>query len=84
MPLPRIIFTRHAEEMLAERNIERAWVESTVASPESVEADPKRPEVLRAYRRIPEHGGRSLRVVYALAGDRVRIVTAFFDRQHRP
>jgi hypothetical protein len=70
--------------MLIERNIERTWVETTIASPESVEADPERPEVLRAYRRIPEHGGRFLRVVYALAGDSVRIVTVFFDRRHKP
>ena len=84
MTLPRIIFTRHAEEMLVERNIERAWIESTIASPDSVEADPKRPEVVRAYRRIPECGGRFLRVVYALAGDSVRIITAFFDRRHIP
>ena len=84
MPLFRVDFSRHAEDMLVERKIERAWVESTVTNPESVEADPKRPEVYRAYRRIPEHGGRSLRVVYTLSGDRVKIITAFFDRQHRP
>jgi hypothetical protein len=78
-----ISFTRHAEDMLAERNIERAWVELTVASPESVQADPKGPGVYRAYRRIPEHGGRFLRVVYTLAGEHIRIVTAFFDRQHK-
>jgi hypothetical protein len=84
MTLIRIDFSRHGEDMLAERKIERAWVESTVTSPESVEADPKRPEVYRAYRRIPEHGGRYLRVVYTLNGDRVKIITAFFDRRHRP
>jgi hypothetical protein len=70
--------------MLAERNIERAWVESTIACPDIVEADPKRPEVYRAYRRFPEQGNRSLRVVYTLAGDRVRVVTAFFDRARKP
>ena len=80
----RISFTRDAEAMLAERNIERAWVEATIASPESVEADPKRPAVYRAYRRFPERGGRFLRVVYTLAGDRVRLVTAFFDRGRKP
>jgi hypothetical protein len=78
---PRIIFTQHAEDMLIERAIDRAWVEATIAAPETVETDSKRPEVLRAFRRIPERGGRYLRVCYALAGDAIRIVTVFFDRR---
>jgi len=59
-----ISFTRHAEEMLAERNIERAWVERTIRDPEEVEND-ERPGAVRAYRAIPERDGRVLRVVYS-------------------
>jgi len=69
--------------MLVERGIERAWVELTIAAPATVETDLERPEVLRAFRRIPERGGRYLRVCYALAGDAIRIVTVFFDRQRK-
>jgi hypothetical protein len=80
----RIIYTRHAEEMLAERNIARAWVEATIAAPEIVIPDPKRPTVHRAYRRITEHGGRYLLVAYVQGPDSVRVVTVFFDRRYRP
>jgi hypothetical protein len=70
--------------MLSERRIEREWVELTVTAPDSIEPDPKGPNVFRGYRRIPEHGGRLLRVVYVLAGDSARVLTAFFDRRHKP
>jgi hypothetical protein len=79
----RIVFTRHAEDMLVERKIERRWVESAVNAPEALESDPKRPETFSAIRQIPEHGGRYLRVVYTLAGGTIKIVTAYFDRRHR-
>jgi hypothetical protein len=75
-----IVLTQHAREMLAERRLERAWIELTIAKPESVKPDPDRPNVFRAYRRIPERGGLWLRVVYVLAGDTAKVITAFFDR----
>ena len=77
-----ISFTRHAEEMLAERNIERAWVERTIRDPEEVEND-ERPGAVRAYRAIPERDGRVLRVVYSKSSDEIRVITAFFDRAKR-
>jgi hypothetical protein len=80
----RVIFTRHADDMLAERKIERTWVELTVRDPETLEGDPGRPNLLRAYRRVPERGGLWLRVVYEPVEDFMRIVTAFFDRSYRP
>ncbi|MBI3702728.1 MAG: DUF4258 domain-containing protein [Rhizobiales bacterium] len=76
----RVIFTQHAETMLAERSIERQWVDRTVAEPDAIEPDPERNNVFRAFRSIPEHQGRVLRVVYALSGNQIRIITAFFDR----
>lgn len=83
MTSPRIVFTRHAEDMLEERKIERIWVETTVSAPESLENDPKRPETFSALRQIPEHGGRYLRVVYTITGGTVKIITAYFDRRYR-
>ena len=77
-----ISFTRHAEEMLAERNIERAWVERTIRDPEEV-VDDERPGAVRAYRAIPERDGRVLRVVYSKSSDEIRVITAFFDRAKR-
>jgi hypothetical protein len=80
---PGLHFTRHAEQMLAERNIERQWIENTIRNPEAIEPDPTRPGVFSAFRSIPERGGRVLRVVYAAAGTTVRIITAYFDRTRR-
>ena len=74
-----LIYTHHAEEMLAERRIQRAWVEQTIRSPDVIETDRDRPEVIRAFRRIPECEGRVLRAAYVVAGETVRVVTVFFD-----
>lgn len=79
----RFTSTAHAAEMLADRRIERAWVEQTVLSPEYVEQDPKHPERMRAFRALPERDGRVLRVVYVRAAEETRIVTLFLDRSRR-
>jgi hypothetical protein len=80
---PRLIFTQHALDMLVERRIERTWVELTIRTPDAAEPDPTRPDVTRAFRRIPERDGRILRVAYVSNGDIVRILTVFFDRARR-
>jgi hypothetical protein len=69
--------------MLVEREIDPSWVEIAIREPDAVEADPKRADVLLAFRRIPERGGRILRVAYVPAGDTVRVLTLFFDRTRR-
>jgi len=79
-----ILFSPHALDMLAERSIERVWVERTVREPDVAGADPLRPDRIRAFRAIPERGGRVLRVVYVQAGEDIRIITAFFDRSRTP
>jgi hypothetical protein len=79
----RIVFSRHAEDMLAERSIERAWVIDTIRSPEIVEPDPNRPNVRRAFRQIVERENRFLRVAYVETADVINVVTTFFDRAKR-
>jgi hypothetical protein len=69
--------------MIAERQIERAWVEETVSNPEIVEPDPYRLGVKRAFRRIPQKGSRYLRVAYAETGDTIKVITLFLDRGKR-
>jgi len=78
----RIHFSRHADDMIVERNIERDWVHDTIRSPDFVESDPDRPDIKRAFRRIPERGNRVLRVAYA-EEDHIRVITLFFDRGRR-
>ncbi|UZF91965.1 DUF4258 domain-containing protein [Bosea sp. NBC_00550] len=73
-------FTNHALAMMAERSIERAWVELTVLEPDQVEPDLRNPEVTRAFRTLPERDGRVLRVVYRRTDTHFRIITMFLDR----
>jgi Domain of unknown function (DUF4258) len=75
-----IVLTAHAEDMLVEREIDRSWVEATILNPAALEADPSQTGAFRAFRRIPERGDRYLRVVYIREADRIRVITAFFDR----
>ncbi len=69
--------------MIAERQIERAWVEETILNPDATEPGPKHPDRTRAFRSIPERDGRVLRVVYARQRDQYRVVTLFLDRGRR-
>ena len=83
MPSPVFVYTTHALDTFALRELEQTWIERTVLKPEATEPDPDHPERTRAYRVVPERGGRILRVVYVRDGDTVRIVTAFLDRGRR-
>ncbi|MFD0938379.1 DUF4258 domain-containing protein [Methylobacterium trifolii] len=80
MPERSFVYTTHAVETLAHRAIEPGWVEAAVLAPDAEEPDPVYPERTRAYRAVPERGGRILRVVYAQDGSTCRIITAFLDR----
>jgi Domain of unknown function (DUF4258) len=83
MTAPRITFTAHASTILTEREIDRGWIELTISDPEETEPDPNRANVVRVFRSIPEREGRVLRVVYSKSDDRIRVITAFFDRARR-
>lgn len=76
-------YTHHAEQMIQERLLLREWVERTVLEPETVEPDPKHPELTRAFRSVPERDGRVLRVVYVGDGENFRVITLFLDRGRR-
>ncbi len=70
----------HAEVVMAERSIKREWLDRVLARPESVETDRDDPEIIHALGKIPEHGGRVLRVVYNGTKKPVRVVPVYFDR----
>ena len=76
-------FTNHAIRALAERTISREWAERTVREPELRQPDPNDPLVERFFRRIPENGGRTLRVVVNTRVAPWRVVSVFFDRSKR-
>ena len=73
--------TKHAQEVLHEREIPVEWMERTLSAPELVLPDPDDATVERRFRRIPEFGGRVLRVAVNMAVEPIRIVSVFFDRK---
>jgi hypothetical protein len=78
-----LIFTTHAQGRMTLRQIEHAWVEAVIDQPERSEPDPHDPALTRAWRRIPERGGRVLRVVFRRSGGDIVVVSTVFDRGAR-
>jgi hypothetical protein len=72
--------TKHAKKVMEERGILDDWVARTFSSPELTRPDPKDAQVEQRFRRIPEFGGRILRVVVNKAVEPKRILSVFFDR----
>lgn len=69
--------------MLRERGLDRDWVEAALEYPDIEEEDPERSGLTRAYKKIPERGGRVLRVVYWRDDEGICVITAFFDRSRK-
>ncbi|NVO15434.1 MAG: DUF4258 domain-containing protein [Rhodoplanes sp.] len=76
-------FTKHAEDAILERELDRSWIERTARDPEWTQPDPKRVGVERRFREIPEYGNRVLRVACVEAEQDIRVLTVFFDRDAR-
>lgn len=72
--------TKHAQKVLEERGIPIEWIERTLSVPECVLPDPGDSTVERRFRRIPEFGGRVLRVAVNTTVEPKRVVSVFFDR----
>ena len=75
--------TKHAQRVLDERGISVEWMQRTLSAPEWVLPDPEDATVERRFRRMPEFGGRVLRVAVNTAVDPNRVVSVFFDRGMR-
>ena len=72
--------TKHAQKVLEERGIQIEWMERTLSAPECLMPDPADATVGRYFRRIPEFGGRVLRVAVNTTVEPNRVVSVFFDR----
>jgi len=83
MPEPGCELTTHAATVVAQREIEIAWIERAIRNAEWIEADRRDPSLTHALARIPERDGRVLRVVYNASVYPPRVVTAYFDRRQR-
>ena len=75
--------TAHAARVLKEREIPVEWAVRVLERPERTEADKADPALRHALARVPEYGGRVLRVVYNGTTTPWRIVTVYFDRKER-
>jgi hypothetical protein len=67
---------------MALRKIPIAWVAATVMQPQRLEPDLD-PALTRAWRRIPEQGGRALRSVFRPSGRDIVVVIVTLDRGAR-
>jgi len=74
--MERVRFTKHAEDMLRERELPRELVVDTVLNPDWTEWETE--EVWHAFRRV---GERVLRVVVKGEKEPYLVITAFFDRR---
>ncbi len=74
-----IELTKHAKEMLQEREIPEEWMWRALGNPDIIEE--KEDGTVHYVKKIPEHGGRFLRVVVNPHTYPQRIITLFFDRR---
>jgi hypothetical protein len=75
----RLFLTMHVARRLAERGLDRAWVERVALQPEWVEPDPL-PDVVRCFGPVPEAGGRVPRVAVADRQGLRHVLSDHFDR----
>jgi hypothetical protein len=72
------IFTKHAEDMMKERNIIKEWIDTTLNQLDWVE---DRTDGNKHYfKKIVDYGSRNLHIVVNSSVNPNKIVTLFFDR----
>ena len=75
--------SRHARDVLEERELPVAWLERVLNAPQRIEPDPDDDELEHRFCRFAEHGNRVLRVVVNKTVRPARVVTLYFDRTMR-
>ena len=79
--IPAFELTRHARDVMREREIPLEWVERAFSRAELVEVSGANLLQENRFCRIPEFGNRVLRVVVNTAFVPPRVVSVFFDRK---
>ncbi|MBV9553722.1 MAG: DUF4258 domain-containing protein [Alphaproteobacteria bacterium] len=80
MAARRLVLTKHAQDMLDEREIPFNWIERVLDAPVFEEPDTTHIGAIRAFAPIVEFGNRMLRVVYYDSEAAIRVITLHFDR----
>lgn len=75
--------SKHAEDVIREREISRDWISLALDAPGRVEKDREDPMLIHALAVIPAHGNRVLRVIYNQAKNPPHVVTVYFDRTQK-
>jgi hypothetical protein len=76
-----LILTKHAQDMVNERETQLDWIQRVLDAPVFEEPDTTHMGATRAYAPIAEFGNRMLRVVYYDNQTTVRVITLHFDRR---
>jgi hypothetical protein len=77
-----LVFTAHARTMMHERMIQEEWILRTVTIPDSIEE--RRDDEKHYLKKIPEAGGKMLRVIVNPQTNPHRVITVFLDRRVKP
>jgi len=75
------LMTAHAAQMAKERSIRREWIQSVLDNPMATFPDARDKSLTHKVRRIPENGGRALKVVIDCTRFPPWVITLFFDRK---
>ncbi len=75
------VLTEHAKDALEKRQIQIAWLEQALTSPEVTEPDPVDTDLEHRLVRIREFGDCVLRVIVNRKKTPPSAITAFFDRR---
>ena len=75
--------TNHANDALVKRKIPLVWLERTLFAPEWTEKDRIDNELEHRLARIPEFGGRVLRIIVNPTVKPLRIISVYFDRRRK-
>ncbi len=71
--------TAHAAQMARERCIDQSWILLALLNPAMILPDPRDKVLIHKFRRIPDYGGRVLRIVIDSTQIPPRVITLFFD-----
>lgn len=72
--------TKHARDVLDERQIPVAWVERALETPSLIQPSASDASLESRFVKIPEFGNRVLRVVVNKEASPARVVSVYFDR----
>ena len=76
-------FTKHAEDVIKEREIPLEFIKRAVLDPDLIMPDASDINLEHKLKKITERDNRILRVVINKNSDPMRIITVFFDRSMR-